>query len=445
MKCEIPRNTFFYSQSGEDKALYERYFKYPVKCNGVIVEIGASDGYSTSISKIFEDQLQWDSILVEAKPKNFRALIKNRLKSIKYYATICNSEMVHFRRPDTVDGVTISMFERRKKGVRGVPLPCSRLETLLRNVTHIDIFVLDVDGGELEALQTMDWTKTVDYWVVKLDGTNPQKDQAVRNLLISKGYMKSVWDMRSVCIKRTYCSSSEVFCGRNCNKRVVSYSLFGNNRRYADGAIANAELMVKIYPEWTMYVYFDNSVPLGIIQQLTQYKSISLINMTGSPINNKMSWRFLVAADTDVERYVVRDIDSRLSLREKAAVDEWIESQKKFHVMRDHPSHSHYTMSGGMWGGTRDALPNINLLLIQKTMSNVYIEDMNFLDSVVWNIARQSILQHDSFSCGRFGDDHPFPSKRVGFEHVGSVYIDGRMRQIDVDILKNETLKSRKC
>jgi hypothetical protein len=78
MKCEIPRNTFIYSQSGEDKALYERYFKYPVKCNGVIVEIGASDGYSTSISKIFEDQLQWDSILVEAKPKNFRALIKNR-------------------------------------------------------------------------------------------------------------------------------------------------------------------------------------------------------------------------------------------------------------------------------------------------------------------------------------------------------------------------------
>ena len=113
--------------------------------------------------------------------------------------------------------------------------------------------------------------------------------------------------------------------------------------------------------------------------------------------------------------------------------------------MRDHPSHSHYTMSGGMWGGTRDALPNINSLLIQRAMSNVCIEDMNFLDSVVWNIARQSVLQHDSFSCGKFGADHPFPSKRVGFEHVGSVYIDGKMRQIDVDILKNETLNSRKC
>ena len=51
----------------------------------------------------------------------------------------------------------------------------------------------------------MDWTKTVEYWVVKLDGTNPQKDQEVRNLLISKGNIKSVWDMRSDCKKRKNC------------------------------------------------------------------------------------------------------------------------------------------------------------------------------------------------------------------------------------------------
>jgi hypothetical protein len=100
--------------------------------------------------------------------------------------------MVHFRRPDAVDDGVISMSERHKEGVRRFSLPCSRLGILLKNVTHIHIFALDIDGGELEAIQTMDWTNTVDYWVVKLDGTNPQKDQAVRNLLISKGYVKSV-------------------------------------------------------------------------------------------------------------------------------------------------------------------------------------------------------------------------------------------------------------
>jgi hypothetical protein len=77
-----------------------------------------------------------------------------------------------------------------------------------------------------------------------------------------------------------------------------------------------------------------------------------MINMTNNSITNKMSWRFLVASDPNIERYVIRDIDSRISRREKLAVDEWIASGKQFHVMRDHPSHSNNAMSGGMWGGT---------------------------------------------------------------------------------------------
>ena len=60
-----------------------------------------------------------------------------------------------------------------------------------------------------------------------------------------------------------------------------------------------------------------------------------------------------------------RDLDSRLSFREKMAVDEWVESGLRFHVMRDHPSHSMWPMSGGMWGGTRDAMPHMADLLEQ--------------------------------------------------------------------------------
>jgi hypothetical protein len=39
--CEIPKRPVFYSQSREDVALYERFYKHPVKCNGTIVEMGA--------------------------------------------------------------------------------------------------------------------------------------------------------------------------------------------------------------------------------------------------------------------------------------------------------------------------------------------------------------------------------------------------------------------
>ena len=213
--------------------------------------------------------------------------------------------------------------------------------------------------------------------------------------------------------------------------RVISYSLYGSNPRYTDGALANAKLIKEIYPDWSMRVYYDNTVPQKNIQQL-RANSVQLMDMTGSKMN-KMSWRFQAAADT--QRFCARDIDSRLSKREAAAVQEWIQSGKKFHVIRDHPSHSKYAMSGGMWCST--TIPNIETLLT-GVENQAYLQDMDFLNTVIWPMAQKSLLQHDSFSCDKFGGGKPFPTPRVGHEHVGSVYINGKMRQRDVDILKRK-------
>ena len=77
-----------------------------------------------------------------------------------------------------------------------------------------------------------------------------------------------------------------------------------------------------------------------------------MLLVKGDPVLSPMVWRFLIASDPSVGRYIIRDADSRLSER-KAAVSEWIESGKKFHVMRDHPSHNNFAMSGGMWAGQK--------------------------------------------------------------------------------------------
>ena len=223
----------------------------------------------------------------------------------------------------------------------------------------------------------------------------------------------------------------------DAKKRVVSYSLYGANPRYTDGAVANADLAPSIYPGWEMWIYHDESVPGAVLSDLRTRSWVKLINMQNQPIKNQMVWRFLVSSSSVVERYIIRDIDSRLSMREKEAVDEWIESGARFHVMRDHPSHSKFAMSGGMWGGTMDAVPDMEARLTQRRkMNRDYLQDMNFLNDVIWPIAQKSLVQHDSFSCDKFGGGHLFPTKRIGWEHVGSVYIDGKMRQGDVDILK---------
>jgi hypothetical protein len=92
--CEIPKRPVFYSQSREDVALYERFYKHPVKCNGTIVEMGALDGKLFSISKFFEDHLKWTSILIEANPNNFQRLLKNRPRSRNYNTAICRQKYI---------------------------------------------------------------------------------------------------------------------------------------------------------------------------------------------------------------------------------------------------------------------------------------------------------------------------------------------------------------
>lgn len=233
---------------------------------------------------------------------------------------------------------------------------------------------------------------------------------------------------------RRYLAAAQNKLDENANhpEQIITYSLYGNNPRYTDGAVANAKLYKTIYPGWQMRVYHDDSVPQKILQKL-QHHDVQLRNMSKSNMN-AMSWRFTVS--DNVARFCARDIDSRLSMREKHAVDEWIASGKKFHVMRDHPSHSTYALSGGMWCASDEGMRQIQRVLKGIPSGNQYMQDMDWLNANVWPIARQSVLQHDSFSCDKFGGGLPFPTPRVGWEHVGSVYINGQMRKGDIEILR---------
>ena len=66
--------------------------------------------------------------------------------------------------------------------------------------------------------------------------------------------------------------------------------------------------------------------------------------------------------------YISRDLDSRFSDREQAAVEEWLNSSKKFHIMRDHPRHRP-AMLGGTWGCK--LTPEVMLFSFSITRTNL--------------------------------------------------------------------------
>ncbi|KAG2381364.1 hypothetical protein C9374_006353 [Naegleria lovaniensis] len=208
-------------------------------------------------------------------------------------------------------------------------------------------------------------------------------------------------------------------------KNVVSYSLYGNNPKYVIGAIRNAELVKYILPGWICRFYHDQSVPQDILATLREMGS-ELVDMSAREDHSKQAysgtfWRFLVADDETVERFLVRDTDSRLNPREAAAIEEWIQSGFAVHSMRDHPNHN-YRFNAGMWGAVRGAIPDMKGKIKAWSDKSHYIADQTFLANVIWPLVKDKTLSHDSYHCNAHPNSRPFPTRRIMKEHVGQVF-----------------------
>ena len=184
--------------------------------------------------------------------------------------------------------------------------------------------------------------------------------------------------------------------------KVVSFSLFGSNPLYCVGAIRNSELMSEIFPEWEMWVYHDDTVEKGVLQKL-QNNNVKLIKSQDSGFYRSM-WRFYPCGDKSVEYFISRDTDSRISLRDRESVYEWIESGKDFHIIRDHPVGHSWVMNAGMWG-SKGGIINIENMISQyiNDPNNKFIDQM-FLRDVIYPLTKESRLVHDEYFNEHFID-----------------------------------------
>ena len=129
-------------------------------------------------------------------------------------------------------------------------------------------------------------------------------------------------------------------------KNVISFSLWGHKPRYLRGAIDNVLAAPAIYPGWVLRFYVDNSVPSDVTNALESLGAEVLIEKPDSSLVERLGWRFKVADDQDVGRFLVRDVDSVINARESRAVAQWVESDKWFHVMRDWWTHTDLILAG---------------------------------------------------------------------------------------------------
>lgn len=198
-------------------------------------------------------------------------------------------------------------------------------------------------------------------------------------------------------------------------KKIISFCLWGNDPKYTIGALRNAELAKTIYPDWVPRFYIGSSTFPAVTKQLLK-AGADVVSMAEEGDWRGMFWRFYPAGESDVEVMLSRDTDSRLSMREKAAVDAWLATDSPFHIMRDHPAHKTEIL-GGMWGARGGFLTEMKQLIDQYHKGDFWQVDQNFLRELIYPRVKNVAVVHDEFF-----ERKPFPTPRVNHEFVGDVF-----------------------
>ncbi|XP_037071430.1 uncharacterized protein LOC119092579 [Pollicipes pollicipes] len=214
---------------------------------------------------------------------------------------------------------------------------------------------------------------------------------------------------------------------RGPDQWVVSFSWFGGvDGAYFAGIAANAARMTRVYPGWVMRVYYSDPDGLllpSLCPLACRYTHLDFCEVSGAAqlaSQPGVLWRFLPLTDPAVERFISRDLDSLIGQRERDAVQEWIESGKTIHVIRDHPLHAVSILAGawGAWNKRSDIYRPFHERLVADSdvehKAFRWGEDQVRLEGLVYRPAAAAgdVLEHDSYFCGQFGAFRPFPSRR---------------------------------
>jgi len=203
----------FYSQCGQDEFLYRTFFKG--KTDGTFIDIGAHDGVTYNNTYFFEKNLGWKGICIEPHPDVFNQLKNNRHCVCVEGCIYDKSATVKFLKvvshigehTNMLSGILENYDDRHLMRVQSeisegkgacetIEVKCYKINDLLKQqgIKHIDYLSLDIEGGELDVLKSIDYDA---YEIDVIDVENNYKTDEFEKFLTQKGFEKFktlAWD-----------------------------------------------------------------------------------------------------------------------------------------------------------------------------------------------------------------------------------------------------------
>mmetsp|Transcript_20936 Transcript_20936/g.30178 ORF Transcript_20936/g.30178 Transcript_20936/m.30178 type:complete len:325 (+) Transcript_20936:127-1101(+) len=207
------------SQLKEDILIHNHFFYG--KRNGVVIESGALDGIKYSTTYAFHKILNWSSIHIEGDSENYYKLLQNRPDAINIHAVLCSSKKdVHFlshKSGGAVSGIrefmSTSFLKWRYSNASDYMervVTCVPLSELMaeHGINHANLWVLDVEGGELDVLRGIDFSMfSVD--VILIETVSSESRFALSYLQSQRRYRCAVLPAHQFHIRNHVCVRSD--------------------------------------------------------------------------------------------------------------------------------------------------------------------------------------------------------------------------------------------
>jgi FkbM family methyltransferase len=207
-KLDLPRSGPLhnvYSQYGQEVVIRNMIKLLPTQSSYVFVDIGAHDGVTFSNSRFLDETGVWDGVLIEPNPEVFNVLERNRPGRMCIQAAVADSEgeaefvknsgytqmlsglatsisFKHMRRIAREQKVFAGNTERISVRTKKLSSICAE-----RNINRIDLLLIDVEGGEMGVLESLDFA-TVDVSIILVERNQSSKN--VWEFLESKGFIR---------------------------------------------------------------------------------------------------------------------------------------------------------------------------------------------------------------------------------------------------------------
>ncbi len=124
----------FYSKSGQDRYIFENFFKG--KKNGVFVDVGANDGVTNSNTFFLEKELKWNGICLEPQPKTFQLLKQMRSCKVINASAAANDGILEY--------INLATFKEQFNGIAQM--------AALNNLDKIEEAILNA-GGSIDKVE----------------------------------------------------------------------------------------------------------------------------------------------------------------------------------------------------------------------------------------------------------------------------------------------------